>query len=280
MTKHTATLASGNKVAYWTHNNNRKKTIILVHGFTGSHEGFQYLVPLLSDYRLIIPDLPGFGVSPLPNDTITLAHLGGLLCEFIDTFEFSSAPYLIGHSMGTLVVAEAVKRRPDIAHDKIVLISAVPSPIRIADSRRVGAIVSQLYYTASHRLPVIGKRIAASKKITRLSTNVIMTAKDKDLQTAIHGHHFSNLDYISSIKWYSRLYRQINRTGLTKYASVLRRFNVLIVNGNKDSVTPLHHQQKAAKAINAKLVVIPNVGHLSHYETPKALAKEIRAFLK
>lgn len=280
MTKHTVALASGNKVTYWTHHNDKKKVIILVHGFTGSHEGFQYLVPLLSDYRLIIPDLPGFGVSPLPHESMTLAHLGGLLCEFIDTFDFSSAPYLIGHSMGTLVVAEAIKRRPDIAHNKIVLLSAVPSPVKIADSRRAGAVISQLYYTASHRLPIIGNRIATSKKITRVSTNVIMTAKDKDLRKAIHGHHFNNLDYISSVKWYSRLYRQINRTGLTKYAGVLRRFNVLIVNGNKDSVTPLHHQKKAAEAIGAKLVVIPNVGHLSHYETPKALAKQIRDFLR
>lgn len=280
MTKHIATLASGNKVAYWTHHDDKKPVIVLVHGFTGSHEGFQYLVPLLNDYRLIVPDLPGFGVSPLPHESMTLAHLGGLLCEFIDTFDLKSAPYLIGHSMGTLVVAEAIKRRPDIAHEKIVLISAVPSPVKIADSRRAGAVISQFYYTASHRLPVIGKRIATSRKITRVSTNLIMTAKNKDLKQAIHGHHFDNLDYISSIKWYSRLYRQINRTGLTKYASVLRRFKVLIVNGNKDSVTPVHHQKKAAETVGAKLVVIPNVGHLSHYETPKALATEIRAFLK
>lgn len=280
MTKHTATTKSGNEIAYWTHHDDKKKTLVLVHGFTGSHEGFQYLVPLLSDYRLIIPDLPGFGVSPLPHESMTLAHLGGLLCEFIDTFEFSSSPYLLGHSMGTLVVAEAIKRRPDIAHEKIVLISAVPSPIGIADSRRIGAMVSQLYYLASHRLPLVGKHIATSKKITRLSTNVIMTTKDKDLRATIHGHHFSNLDYISSIKWYSRLYRQINRTGLTKYASTLRRFKILIINGNKDSVTPLRHQKKAAETISAKLVVIPDVGHLSHYETPKALATLIRDFLR
>lgn len=279
MTKHTATLASGNTVAYWTHHDDKKPTIILVHGFTGSHEGFQYLVPLLSEYRLIIPDLPGFGVSPLPHESITLTHLGELLCEFINTFGFKSAPYLIGHSMGTLVVAEAVKHQPDIAHKKIVLISAVPSPIRVADSRRAGALVSQFYYTASHRVPVVGKRIATSKKITRLSTKLIMTAKNKDVQQAIHDHHLENLNYISSIKWYSRLYRQINRTGITKYANTLRRFDVLIVNGNKDSVTPLHHQKKAAETIGATLVVIPNVGHLSHYETPKALVKEIREFL-
>lgn len=280
MTKHIATLSSGNKVAYWTHNNNKKKTLVLVHGFTGSHEGFQYLVPLLEDYRLIIPDLPGFGVSPLPHESVTLAHLGGLLCEFIDTFDFATAPYLLGHSMGTLVVAEAIKRRPDISQEKIVLISAVPSPVRIADRRRAGAIISQFYYTASHRLPVIGKRIATSRKITRVSTNLITTTKDRDLQQAIHGHHFDNLDYISSIKWYSRLYRQINRTGLTRYASTFRRYKVLIINGNRDAVTPLYHQKKAASVIGAKLVVIPDVGHLSHYETPKALSKQILDFLR
>jgi pimeloyl-ACP methyl ester carboxylesterase len=280
MTKHSITLAGGNEVAYWTHHDDQKPTIILVHGFTGSHEGFQYLVPLLSDFRLIIPDLPGFGVSPLPDESITLRHLGELLTELIDALELKEPPYLLGHSMGSLVVSEVAKQRPNMVAKKLILVSPVPTPINIADWRRVGALISQLYYVTSHRLPVFGKKIAASKKITRLSTNLIMTAKDEKVRTAIHEHHFSNLNYISSIGWYSRLYRQINRTGISRYRRALEAFDLLIINGNKDSVTPIKHQKRAAGLLGAKLVVISDVGHLSHYETPDALAKEIRHFLR
>jgi pimeloyl-ACP methyl ester carboxylesterase len=278
MTKH-VTLASGDQIAYWTHHDDKKPTLILVHGFTGSHKGFQYLVPLLSKYRLIIPDLPGFGISPLPHEQITLAHLGEALVEFIEALKLDQ-PYVLGHSMGSLVVAEAVRQKPEILNKKIVLVSPVPSPVGIADLRRAGAILSQLYYILSHRLPVVGPKLATSKKITRVSTRVIMTTKDKQLRKDIHEHHFDNLNFISNIGWYSSLYRRINRTGISRYRLALKPFDVLIINGSKDSVTPLSHQQKTANRIGAKVVVLPNVGHLSHYETPDALATEMRGFLK
>lgn len=273
------TLASGNKVAYWTHHDDKKPVLVLVHGFTGSHEGFQYLVPLLKDFRLIVPDLPGFGVSPLPHESLTLAHLGGLLAEFVDALELKEPPYLLGHSMGTLVVAEALRQHPKIAHEKVILISPVPSPIGVMDMRRGGAVVSQFYYTVSHRLPVVGHKLARSKRLTRLSTSLIMTARDKNLKEAIHQHHFDNLNFISSIGWYRRLYRQINRTGISRYRQTFKPFDVLIINGSKDSVTPLKHQKRTSRLLDAKLAVIPGVGHLSHYETPDKLAAEITRFL-
>jgi len=273
------TLSSGDKIAYWTHHDDKKKTLILVHGFTGSHEGFQYLVPLLQEYRLIIPDLPGFGVSPLPHEQMTLAHMGELLAEFIRALGLDQ-PYLLGHSMGSLAVAEAVRQYPDIAHKQLILVSPVPSPVGMADKRRLGAMVSELYYIASHRLPFAGRKIATSKKITRLSTYMIMTANDKNLRKIIHQHHFDNLNFISSIGWYRQLYGQINRTGLSRYRIALEPFDVLIINGDKDAVTPLREQQKVADIIDAKVAVIPEVGHLAHYEKPVELTQEIKKFLR
>jgi pimeloyl-ACP methyl ester carboxylesterase len=280
MTKHVITLPTGDEVAYWTHHDDKKPTLVLVHGFTGSHLGFQYLVPLLSDFRLIIPDLPGFGVSPLPHEQLNLAGLGEMLIDFIEALQLDAPPHLLGHSMGSLVVAEAVRQHPAIADKKLILASPVPSPVGMAEVRRIGVLASKLYYVASHRLPFVGKRLATSRKLTKFSTKMIMTTNDRELQKAIHGHHFNNLDYISSIGWYRRLYSQINRTGISRYKAALKPFDVLLVNGSKDSVTPLAQQKKVAKSIEAKLVVIPDVGHLSHYEKPTDLANAIRTYLK
>lgn len=280
MTKHLITLPSGNEIAYWTHHEVNKPTLILVHGFTGSHEGFQYLVPKLNNFHLIIPDLPGFGISPLPHESLTLQHLGALLAEFVNVLSHAKQPYVLGHSMGSLVVAEAIRQRPYQFNKKLVLISPVPSSVGIFDLRSVGVAAGQIYYTASHRLPLIGKRLASSKKITRFSTKMIMTARDNKLKEAIHNHHIDNLNYISSIGWYKKLHRQINRTGISRYRQAFREFEVLIINGEKDSVTPLGRQKSVAKILQAKLKTIKGVGHLSHYETPEALAKEILDFLR
>src|SRR3954464_14697445 len=110
MTKQISILPSGDQIAYWTYHDEKKPTLVLAHGFTGSHMGFQYLVPLLTDFRLIIPDLPGFGVSPLPHEKLSLAGLGELLIDFIEELDLSEPPHLLGHSMGSLVVAEAIRQ--------------------------------------------------------------------------------------------------------------------------------------------------------------------------
>lgn len=279
MTKHMIELPSGDTVAYWEHYADKKPTIILVHGFTGSHEGFQYLVPLLKDFHLIIPDLPGFGVSPLPHDHLTLHGLGELLVDFIETLNLPEEPHLLGHSMGSLVVSEAVRQRPSLFAKKLILISPVPAPVGLADQRLPGAVFGQLYYKASHHLPIVGKRIATSSKITRFSTRLIMTAKDADVREAIHGHHLNNLNYISSIGWYGRLHNEINQTGITRYKVALQPFDIMMICGIDDNVTPLKLQRKAAQKIGAELVAIPEVGHLAHYERPGELANAIRNHL-
>lgn len=280
MINHLMELPSGNEIAYWTHHDRKKPTVVLVHGFTGSHDGFQYLVPLLKDFRLIIPDLPGFGVSPLPHQKLTLPELGKLLTEFIEALDLPEKPHLLGHSMGSLVVAEAACQRPQDFAKKLVLISPVPSPVRMVEKRRAGVLASRLYYGACHRLPSkVGKRLTTSRKLTKLSTRVIMTTKDEKLRKSIYNHHYDNLNYISNIGWYSRLYAAINRTGINRYRSTLQKFDVLIINGDNDSVTPLKHQRKAAKAIGARLKIVPEVGHLAHYEKPTELADAVRHFL-
>lgn len=273
------TLPTGEKIAYWTYHDDKKPTIVMVHGFTGSHEGFQYLVPLLEDFQLIVPDLPGFGESPLPHEKLTLGGLGELLVDFVDELKLSEKPHLLGHSMGSLVVAEAARQHPSQFAHKLILASPVPMPVGPVETRRIGVLLSRLYYIASHRLPKVGAKIAESRRISWLGTTTIMTTKDKNLQKTIHGHHYKNLDYISDIGWNRRLHAEINRTGMTRYKSALKQFDLLIINGDRDNVTPLKMQKKVARMADAKLAVIPGVGHLAHYEKPAEMAGEIREFL-
>jgi pimeloyl-ACP methyl ester carboxylesterase len=67
---------------------------------------------------------------------------------------------------------------------------------------------------------------------------------------------------------------------MSRYKAALQPFDVLIINGDLDNVTPLKMQKKIAKATGAKLAIIPGVGHLSHYETPQQVAYEITTFLR
>jgi pimeloyl-ACP methyl ester carboxylesterase/uncharacterized protein (DUF302 family) len=65
--------------------------VLLLHGYPTSSFMFRNLIPLLSSsYRVIAPDLPGFGFSDAPaHDQFdyTFDHLASVMQEFIDTLE-------------------------------------------------------------------------------------------------------------------------------------------------------------------------------------------------
>ena len=68
----------------------------------------------------------------------------------------------------------------------------------------------------------------------------------------------------------------------TTVAAVADRIGqpVLLVAGERDEVAPLAGQFALLDAFpDARLDVIPGVGHLVHYETPDAAAAAIRAFI-
>lgn len=57
----------GTNIFYREAGRQNPETILLLHGFPTASHMFRDLIPLLADqYRLIAPDLPGFGQSDMP----------------------------------------------------------------------------------------------------------------------------------------------------------------------------------------------------------------------
>jgi len=59
------------------------------------------------------------------------------------------------------------------------------------------------------------------------------------------------------------------------------RLPVLLIAGEKDEIATLPNQHKLMERLpEGTLEVIPDVGHLIHYETPAPAAAAIRTFLE
>ena len=101
-----------------------KPLIVLVHGFVGSKENWLPLMRELSrDYRLVAPDLPGWGESQriAGSDYGPLAQMQRL-AQFIRTLGETPA-LVVGHSMGGQLVGLLASRHPELVQ-RIGLMSA------------------------------------------------------------------------------------------------------------------------------------------------------------
>lgn len=93
-------------------------TVVMLHGFTGSKENWYPLAAALQGrYRLLIPDLPGWGESERkPGTVYGFTQQAANVDAFIRALSPGKPVVLLGHSMGGGIAALAAARYPqDIA---------------------------------------------------------------------------------------------------------------------------------------------------------------------
>jgi len=111
----------GNKIRY-LESGDSKKTLVLIHGLGASAERWDQVIPLFSDdYRVVVPDLIGFGYSDKPLVDYTTEFFS----EFLKNFFIESdikRPNLIGSSLGGQIAAEYTTSHPQEI-EKLILVS-------------------------------------------------------------------------------------------------------------------------------------------------------------
>ncbi len=89
--------------------------VVLLHGITGSRRYFRRRVsPLAGGYRLVIPDLPGFGLSPKPHVDYTPRFFRDSIRRFLEGEGLTGRPcVLVGHSLGAIISVEYAAEWPE-----------------------------------------------------------------------------------------------------------------------------------------------------------------------
>lgn len=103
--------------------------------------------------------------------------------------------------------------------------------------------------------------------------------RDRALRRFIHGQHHA---YFSAFGSRASIVEGFDASLSTTVAAVADRITqpVLLIAGERDEVAPLAGQFALLETFpDARLDVIPGVGHLVHYETPHAAAAAIRSFV-
>lgn len=109
-------------------------TIVMIHGFTGSKENWYPVArELRGRYRLVIPDLPGWGESERkPGVDYGFVAQAERVAAFIRAVSPGKPVVLLGHSMGGGIAALVAARHPELV-SRVGLLDA--AGVRFKDNR-------------------------------------------------------------------------------------------------------------------------------------------------
>ena len=114
----------GNRIRYLqTGDGSATETLVLIHGLGASAERWNPVVPLLGGgYRVLAPDLPGFGYSDKPVTDYTPDFFSAFLDGFLRASGAGHPRHIIGSSLGGQVAAEYAHAHPE-GLERLVLVS-------------------------------------------------------------------------------------------------------------------------------------------------------------
>jgi pimeloyl-ACP methyl ester carboxylesterase len=246
----------------------------MVHGFRGNHVGLLGIAKQLSDYKIIIPDLPGCGdTPPLPaSGGHSIDGYAGWVRQFSAALDLKRF-VLMGHSFGALIAA---KMAADDASgiEQLVLVNPVST------SSRQLALIGLAYYRLGLGLPEpLGRRLLWSRTLNRLQSWLMMKTADPQLRRQIYAHHLNDLAVPYRRPVVAEASQSVLRKTVLTYAGLIT-VPTLLIGGERDDLAPLPAQRQLQQLIRgAQLVTIPGVGHLTHLEKPAEVAAIITTYL-
>ncbi len=87
--------------------------LVLVHGFLGASTMWKPQIDFLKNhFRVITPDLPGFGKSKKAKSHNSIQSLSNLILDCLEEKKIRKF-HLLGHSMGGMIVQEMTKNKGD-----------------------------------------------------------------------------------------------------------------------------------------------------------------------
>ncbi|GAC1316020.1 MAG: alpha/beta hydrolase [Chloroflexota bacterium] len=216
--------------------------IVLVHGLSGSRRWWARNVEALARrFRVYVVDLIGFGASRGPRRFV-LSEASDYLVRWLDVIRVQR-PHVIGHSMGGFIAVDMAADYPDRV-DRLVLVNpAVMSYGHGVVGHTAGLLRSGLALPLSF-LPVLAYDAARSGPVT-------LWRAARDLLTA-------DLE--------------------TKLPSITAP--TLIVWGDRDTLVPLEHGRRLARALpSSHIVVVAGAGHIPMWDRPQIFNRAVLEFL-
>ena len=268
----------GSSTRYWEYGDPQNPlTIVVVHGFRGDHHGLEPVVAQLPNVRIVSPDLPGFGGS---GRLVGLRHdIDGYarwLRAFLDGAGLGNA-VVLGHSFGSIVVAAAVAG--GLETPRMILINPIAAPA-LSGPRGILTRLAVFYYWLAAVLPErLGFGLLRNRVIVRGMSIAMVKTREHGLRRWVHDQHDRYFSAFTDRRVVLEAFRASVESDVSEFAARIA-VPTLLIAAERDDITPVAAQHRLQRLFpDATLDVIPGVGHLIHYETPRKAAEHIARFL-
>ena len=240
--------------------------LLLVHGTGASSHSWRDLVaPLERHFTLVIPDLPGHGFTAMaPPSRRSLPGMAALLGQLLNRLGLNGPLFSAGHSAGAAVLLRLALSQPGRLRSIVSMNGAL---VPFAGLQRLLAPAARLLAAA----PLVPRLVAAHARdrasVERLiaGTGSRLDAEGADLYARLMrdpAHVAGALAMMAN--WdLDSLYADLPWVELP----------LLLLAGARDrTVSPEQASVVAARVRDARMLVLPGLGHLAHEEAPAEVA--------
>lgn len=235
--------------------------IVLIHGLGGHSGRWEKVIPELSkSYRVIAPDLPGFGDSDKPRYGFdySVPSFSEFLNDFMKGLDIRKAS-IIGSSMGGYIAAYFASEHPEKTQ-KLVLVS--PAGLSRRATPEAMSYMNAVYFPNEENAKSALEELFYDKHSVdvEMVEDFVSRMKNDDSKNA----------YFSSFFNLSRNHEFEERLGKIKSPS-------LIVWGEEDEIIPCEYAEEYVSMIpNSKKEMMTECGHMPFIEKPKEFLKLVK----
>jgi pimeloyl-ACP methyl ester carboxylesterase len=239
--------------------------VVFLHGHPFSHAMWASQMESLSDeFRVIAPDLPGYGESPPLAQIMSMRRFADAVLELLDALDVARAT-VVGLSMGGLVAMELGVAQPERV-DGLVLAATTAAPATEEDAerrRRAAADIEangMLGHTAEMLPRLFGPAASRDPALTVPIVTTMLRTSPAGAAAALRGR--------AERPDYERLLREL-------------RPPALVVAGDRDAYSTKEVTDQLVAALpDPEMLILPGVGHFPNLEAPDAFDAAVRAFAR
>lgn len=234
------------------------EAVLVLHGWGSNITVHSAMIDLLAQkYRVIAPDMPGFGESEEPNEPWCVDDYVDFILEFLKDMELKKLT-LIGHSFGGRVIIKLCARELPFSVEKVILIDAAGVKPETSPEQKL----KQAVYNKT-------KWVFSTAFVKKVCPNLLDDLRKRS----------GSADYNAASDTMKKTLVNVVNEDLCDLMPCVK-CPTLLIWGRLDTATPLSDGQTMEKLMpESALVVLENAGHFSFIDQSAQFMRILASFM-